>query len=235
MIIYIYFTTLKQYKNSGRPIKEIDMLISQECYKGLYLEGKSEDELMAQTQVLHREIERLKRIIESPAYYYENHPYPDEAAQIIACRRYLAIAKEYVLRVGEYSPTPIELASEKTDALIEKIEKITLTAGRYLEKKFQLIFKENIAVLRKSTLEGERTESEIERPFAEREIYELHMGEWRDNYQPEDYGASLNEPLHWQVRIDYTDSIPPKFFEGAGVFPYNFDRFAALMGASDAI
>ena len=48
---------------------------------------------------------------------------------------------------------------------------------------------------------------------------------------PEHYGCTLNEPTRWQLRVDYLSGSAPRFFDGVGVYPYNFSSLARLFGA----
>ena len=60
-------------------------------------------------------------------------------------------------------------------------------------------------------------------------LAELHFGEWRDVYSPEQYGCTLSDPEKWQLRIEYKNGSEPYFSDGVGIYPYNFEELCRIL------
>ena len=209
------------------------MYISVENYKGMYLNGKDAEALRDEIEKLRREIAKVKNKLESPANSYNVRMLSADADAVNVYKGYLSCAIEYLSDISGNSPeyTEEEKASMVFDSAVGDISCITLTAGRYLQNKYELVLTDDKAILTELHLDEEAVSREINIIAARETIRSMHFGEWRESYLPEHYGCTLNEPTRWQLRVDYLSGSAPRFFDGVGVFPYNFSSLARLFGA----
>ena len=209
------------------------MYISVEKYEEMYLLGKSPAQLSDEINKIRREIARAKNKLESPANVYDNYAYPGETSAIDVYRAYLNTAMNYY---AESEGVPCDLTEEEKaslifDSSVSDISCITLTVGRYLQDKYELTFSEGGAEIQEIHLGEAPISKSVDAEKTRRLVFALHIGEWKENYTPEQYGCTINEPTKWQLRIDYSTKSAPRFYDGVGVFPYNFEALAKLLGA----
>lgn len=209
------------------------MYISVEKYEEMYLKGKSTAQLSDEINKIRREIARAKNKLESPANVYDNYAYPEQTSAIDIYRAYLDTAmKFYAEETGEpYDLTEEEKASLIFNSAVQDISCLTLTVGNYLQDKYELTFRDTNAELVEIHLGEEPKAKVVDAEYARRVIFALRIGEWKETYTPDQYGCTLNEPTKWQLRIDYSTKSAPRFYDGFGVFPYNFEVLAKLLGA----
>ena len=205
------------------------MLISAAQYHEMYIKNKDVEKIVKEVAELRRGIAGLKRRIESPSYYSEEHMAISEIDQVDASREYLATAIAELERLGAYEPCEEELVCRYVESSNPDIRRIVLTIGVHFERKYDIDISGENGRLTVSKLHESEVEYPIEKDRVMRVIEELHMGEWRDTYLPEHYGCSLSEPEKWQLRIEYSSGRAPRFYDGAGVYPYNFSRLAEIM------
>ncbi len=210
------------------------MLLNAECYRDLYLDGKDEATVLDEIKKLRKEISRLKHKMESPSYPFEEHPFPSERDQLSACRNYLKEAYESLTRLG-ITPTFTEEETMSMDFIenASKIRKVSLAIGTYLDHCYELIIYDSEATLCKISNGVKSVEVSLDREKVISTLIDMRIGEWRDSYLPEHYGASFSEPTRWRLLIEFTDSHAPRFFDGAGVFPHNFERIKRLLGVEE--
>lgn len=209
------------------------MYISVETYEEMYLKGKDAETVGREVEKLRNEIARIKRKMESPSYVYAERSYPSDDRVIEICRGYFERAASALAELlGVESVLNEEEKSAKfVDAMSEDISSLTLTVGRYLENKYEIYFTPSSAKITALHLGEEPTVTEAERDLLMDGIAALHLGEWRQLYLPEDYGCTLNEPTKWQLRVEYYGGAAPRFYDGLGIFPYNFSSLCKLLGA----
>lgn len=210
------------------------MYISVDDYRETYLEGREVASVLEEIEKIRREIAKIKKKLESPANVYDkNYAYPSEAAVIDIYKGYLFEALAYVSRMtGEACElTEEEKASLVFDTGVDDIACVTLTVGSYLQDKYEILFNEDGAVLSEVHLGKGEIKKDIDSKRTRESLRALHIGDWKETYTPDQYGCSLNEPTKWQLRIDYNSGAVPRFFDGFGVFPYNFAALARLFGA----
>ena len=212
------------------------MYISVESYEEMYLKEKEESEVSSEVEKLRREIAKLKKKMEAPSYIYEEKSFPNDIDVIGIYRSYLARAtlKLSELRGGVSVLTEEERSAALFNSLTRDIACLTLTLGRHFQHKYELIL-DGKACVREIHLGGRTATREIDAESCISDIISLGLGEWKREYLPEQYGCTLSEPTKWQLRIDYKGGIAPRFFDGLGIFPYNFDRLLKLLGAEDAL
>ncbi len=210
------------------------MFIDVDCYEELYLKGKDRKTVIAEVEKMRSAIDRIKLKMESPLYAYDDRVrYPSETLNIDICRKYLAAAIKYA--ESEFGETDLLTEEEKAASYVEglnsKITALNLTIGHYFENTYRLELSGDRARLVSHNRDGEESEETADAARAREVIENLRLGEWKSTYMPENYGCNLSEPVKWQLRVEYCDGIAPRFFDGAGVFPYNFSLVAKLLGA----
>ncbi len=207
------------------------MYISVDSYYDMYLKDKSEDAVAAEVQKLRNEIDRLKRKMESPAHAYESNLSPSEVSVVNIYRDYLRAASEQLATLRGVSSvlTEEEKRALIIDSMLSELAVLTLTVGNYLQYKYSLTVTDSSAVVTATSLGGESHSREVEKEKILSELAELHLGEWRDVYSPEQYGCTLNDPEKWQLRIEYKNGAAPYFSDGIGIYPYNFDELCRIL------
>lgn len=212
------------------------MYISVDDYREMYLSGRDASSVLEEIEKIRREISKVKAKLESPANVYEGNDYNSGSSQIEVFKGYISAARDYVFSLtGE----PCDLSEEEKasllfDSMVDDIECLTLTVGRYLQDKYELSFKETGAEICEMHLEKDSVCRSVDSSSARECVRSMHIGDWKDTYTPEQYGCTLNEPTKWQLRIDYKRGHAPRFYDGFGIFPYNFDVLARLLGADIA-
>ena len=209
------------------------MYISVNNYKEKYLVGKSAAAISDEIVKLRREILKVKNKLESPAGAYDFRSYSNESTAIDIYKEYLFAAVYHLASLTGESPafTEEEKSSFVFDSVVDDVSCLTLTVGRYLEKKYELDLSGSEASVREMRLESDAVQKSVDIAYAREVIRGLHLGEWKESYTPEQYGCTLNEPVRWQLRLDYANGSAPRFFDGVGVFPYNFSVLCRLLGA----
>ncbi len=210
------------------------MLLSKEYYRDIYLDGKDVQTVRDEIKKLKSEIERLKYKMESPSYPYETHPFPSELDQLHACRGYLAEARAALLSLGgEDELSEAELLSRDFSDNLQMIRKISLSIGIYLDSFYEVRVYPDRAVLTRVSRGVESVEISLDRDAFLSDVAELDIGQWRDCYLPEHYGSGFSEPIRWRLLVEYNDGIAPRFYEGNGIFPYDFSALAKLLGVEE--
>lgn len=209
------------------------MYISVDTYEELYLKGKDRETLECEVEKLRNEISRIKRKMEMPYYIRSNTAFPTDEQVIEICRGYFEKATLYLKDALDNADilTEEERAAAYVDSMTKNISCVTLTVGRYLQEKYELDLTDKCAKLTRVRLGGDSLTEEKEKEPIYDALYSLRLGEWRQSYLPEDYGCTLSEPVRWQLRIDYFGKAAPRFYDGLGIFPYNFNALCKLLGA----
>ena len=207
------------------------MYISVESYEAMYLNNKDVSVLEREVEKLRVEIARLKTKLESPAHRYSG--FSDDNGVVEIYRSYFDKAAEYLSeKLGGISVlTEEEKVARIIDSMTDDIECVTLTVGMYLENKYELNFSADHAEITEIHLGEAPITREGNKVILLEALRALHLGEWKANYLPEHYGCTLSEPTKWQVRIDYSGSAAPRFYDGLGIFPYNFSALCKMLGA----
>ena len=210
------------------------MLLSAECYRDLYLDGKDEATVLDEIKKLHKEVKRLKYKMESPSYPFEEHPFPSERDQLTACRNYLSEAYASLTALGLVPErTEEEILGEEFNQNAAFVRKVSLAIGTYLDYCYELRFYENEATLCRIANGIKSVEVSLDKDKAIDTLLDMHIGEWRDSYLQEHYGSSFSEPTRWRLLIEFSNGHTPRFHEGSGVFPYNFDKIKRLLGVEE--
>ena len=207
------------------------MLITPECYRDTYLKGKDAEGVRMEIDALRKGIENLKKRMESPAAVFDESARPGPDAELASAREYLAVAKKtFFALTAKTCESEEEMAAEFINERLESVREIDLTIGDYLSMRYSLSVGAQESTLKVSELHGDELEVKMETAHVLEALRSLRIGEWRDTYLPEHYGCSMADAEKWHVRIEMNDGGAPLFFDGIGVYPYNFKAFCHLMG-----
>ena len=212
------------------------MMISPETYYEEYLKGKTPEEILKAIRRLKREIARLKNIAEHPDYVCEMHP--SESVRIFCSYDYLERAKLALKESGvEYQPTKSELKAMDFDENIPNISKIIFSIGGFCcgEELVEVDIDETTAKLKYAHShipvmpdDFDKTETIDKASFLE-EFKQLHIGEWRKNYNTKRFGYTVLDGIQWELEIHYSNDKKPVKIYGDNTYPYNFARLKDLL------
>ena len=213
------------------------MMISPECFYEMYLENKSDKEIITVIRGLKNKIGYLKNVIEDPKYADENKTTPDELVQIKCNRLYLECAKKALLEAGVTYPASkqeqrVNLFQEK----IKDIIKIEFEIGGFFQgwSKYdvsynddQVIIKKEVSIITPENQNAEQVHTLDKDEFL-KELKKIYIGEWRKNYSPSRFGYMVCDGTQWSLEITYKDGECYKI-EGDNDYPYNFDELTELL------
>ena len=213
------------------------MMISPETYCWLELQGKSAEEILSKIRSLKQEIGRLKNIAEHPHYVPTMDP--SEEVRIELNRQYLAGAKQaYAEAGGVYVPSRAEQKAEAFDKSLPYISKITFTIGGLFggfETKTFTFGETDVRMYAEHSLFLEPTPSPYyqgEAPIDKEEfldsLRDIHIGEWRTNYDTDRFGILTLDGTSWELTIEFSDGHKPVKCYGANAYPYNFKDLTRL-------
>ena len=216
------------------------MMISPEGYYESELRGRTHEQILRKIAGLKRQIAALKRTMEHPDY--APTMYPTEETQLWCTRLYLERAKETLAEVGEeYQPTVPEKRVMDFDASIANIAKITLNIGGFFSewRKYTVKLDEQLHFWVEDTMIPTPTNFDIaaDEPMTKEEFLEqfaeLHVGEWRRNYDTERFGISVLDGTQWDLTIEYNNGRKAFTSGGSNAYPYNFKKLTDLFGIED--
>lgn len=216
------------------------MMISPEGYYEEYLKGKTAEQIMTTIRGLKQEIGHLKNTMEHPDYGREPIMHPSEDVRLWCTRMYLDRAKEAFAEAGGvYNPSKAELKAAAFDESVPAICKIVFTIGGFFSGNETHII----------TLDDEHLHKDVEHslilkpsnfcippdyPVGKEEfldgLRELHIGEWRSNYDPRRFGYEVLNGTQWELEIFFSDGHKPMKICGSNSYPYNFNKFLELLG-----
>ena len=215
------------------------MMICPETFYEMRLKGKTPEQIMTVIRNLKREITRLKNIMEHPDYKYrEENVHPGEDVQLSMNREYLQRAKQALLDAGgEYIPTESEKKAIDFNNNIPHIRKVVFSIGGFFGG-FET---------RTYTIDGNKIHTDIEHSLISKpsnicdtqlpeldkesffeELKELHIGEWRRNYDPLRFGLVVMDGTSWHLEIYFSNGRRAVKIYGHNTYPYNFDRLLEL-------
>lgn len=212
------------------------MMICPETYYEEYLKGKTPDEILKAIRSLKREIGRLKNTAEHPDYACKMCP--SEETQIWCNSLYLERAKQALKESGvEYQPTKAELKAMEFDENIPNISKIIFSIGGYFlgSTLVEVNIDETTAELKFAyssipTIRDDFDKIEtINKADFLTEFKQLHIGEWRRNYNTKRLGYTVLDGTQWELEIHYSNNIKPIKIYGDNAYPYNFERLKDLI------
>ena len=214
------------------------MMISPETYYEENLKGKTAAQILFAIRGLKQEISRLKNNIENPNYLYRTDP--SEDVRLSCTRMYLERAKQALVEAGgTYVPSKAELKAEEFNANIPFISKVEFSIGGFFggfETRTYTIEGDNIymddehsLIFKPSNLEDVEIE-EMDKDSFLKGLADLHIGEWRRNYDSSRWGDTVLDGTQWHLYIYYSNGRRPVKIEGSNDYPYNFDKLQELLG-----
>ena len=217
------------------------MMIGPETYYEEHLKGKTPAQIMSKIRSLKREINYLKSTMEHPEYQCMMHP--SEDVRIWCNRLYLNRAKEALVEAGgTYVPSKAELKAEEFNANIPYISKVEFCIGGFFggfETRTYIIGGNSVhldfehsLILKPSNLEDDEAEEMDKESFFE-SLADLHIGEWRKNYDLSRFGYAVLDGTQWHLHIYFSNGHRTVKIHGSNDYPYNFNRLTELFGLDD--
>ena len=214
------------------------MMISPETYYEENLKGKTATQILFAIRGLKQEISRLKNNIENPNYLCRMHP--SEDVRLWCTRMYLERAKQALVEAGgTYVPSKAELKAEEFNANIPFISKVEFCIGGFFggfETRTYTIEGDNIymddehSLIFKPSDLGDVEIEEMDKDSFLKGLADLHIGEWRRNYDSSRWGDTVLDGTQWHLYIYYSNGRRPVKIEGSNDYPYNFDKLQKLLG-----
>ena len=213
------------------------MMISPETFYCEHLEGKSADEIQRVIRGLKQEIGRLKNIAEHPKY--QCMIMPNESTRIFWNRKYLEQAKIALIEAGgTYTPSQAEIKAMEFEDNIPFIEKIVFTIGSfcggYTTVTIQINntihkYAEHSLAPQPSPPPDYDGNHAMSREDFFHQFSELHIGEWRKNYNLRRFGYDVLDGEQWSLELYFSNGHKPVKIYGDNAYPYNFDSLQDLI------
>ena len=216
------------------------MMINPDGYYEMNLKGKNAKQILSAIRGLKNEIGHLKNIMEHPDYGAEIIMHPSEEVRLWCTRLYLDRAKEALAETGEtYTPSQAELKAKAFDDSVPHITKVIFSIGGYCSG-----YETYTVDLTDDHLQMNTEHSYIPKPsnfgivkdypmgkkeFLDR-FYDLHIGEWRANYNLERFGIHVCDGTQWDLEIYFSNEHKPIKIYGDNAYPYNFNKLQELFG-----
>lgn len=214
------------------------MMISPETYYEEYLKGRTAEKILFAIRGLKQEISRLKNNIENPNYLCRRDP--SEDVRLWCTRMYLERAKQALVEAsGTYVPSKAELKAEEFNANIPFISKVEFSIGGFFggfETRTYTIEGDNIymddehSLIFKPSDLGDVEIEEMDKDSFLKGLADLHIGEWRRNYDSSRWGDTVLDGTQWHLYIYYSNGRRSVKIEGSNDYPYNFDKLQELLG-----
>lgn len=219
------------------------MMISPEGYYEEYLKGKTKEQIMTAIRGLKKEIGGLKNIIESMGCVEEPVINPSQDTRISCAREYLERAKiAYVEAGGKYTLSKSEEKAANFDANMNAICKITFIIGGFFGgyRSYEIDLTDELKASTKLWEEEEPIillDQSNKVPLTNKiflsKLTNLHIGEWRRRYSTERFGYMVIDGTQWELEFKYNNGQKTVSFDGNNSYPYNLNKFKALIGIED--
>ena len=212
-------------------------------YKDESLEGKNTVEIVSIMNDIRDQIEKLKDTMENPDN--KGNVLDTERNQIESLREYLHKAQEALLELGEeYTPSKLEQQDMAFNENLYALSKVVLSQHCFMGSSYdcEIKLQDNSLKTEISTfpllVDEERNRPKFE-PFSEhsydkerflREMKELHIGEWREEYDVERFDVIIMDGVQWDLEFVFSNGFGPITIKGNNSYPYNFNEFEKLFG-----
>ena len=214
------------------------MMICPETFYEYNLKGKNAEEILTVIRGIKREMGRLKNIMEHPEYV--SMICPSEDVQISMSREYLQRAKQALDDVGgAYIKSKAELKVEEFENNIPYISKLVFSIGGCfcgnetytvrLEEEHLRLWVSHSDIPVPSNLDIEQDYPMTKEEFLDG-LKDLHIGEWRRNYNLKRFGYVVMDGTQWELEIEFNNGKKPVRVYGDNAYPYNFNKFQELLG-----
>ena len=218
------------------------MMICPETFYEMELKGKTKEEIMTVIRGLKREIGHLKNVMENPEYDSREWViHPTEKVQISMNREYLERSKQALVEAGgTYTPSKAERRAMDFEDCIPFIKKIVFAKGGFFggyETKTYTVDGDKINVQVEHTFNESSDKNGENDAWNKEEFLELfkdlHIGEWRRNYDTFRFGVAVMDGTQWWLEIYFSNGRRPVKIYGSNAYPYNFDRLLELFEMED--
>ena len=196
------------------------------------MKDKSVEEIKTEIRRLKRSITRLKDEIENPASE-PDMVCPSRGTVIYWSREYLEMAKKALADAGgEYRETKEE---ERARAFLERLpqlRRLELEIGGFFGGWEKYAIEVDGDTLKRDTV---MVLSELDDPEVEtrKELLEyvrdMHLEEWRKDYNPGRYGIQIFDGTQWSLKLTYDDR-KTREYAGDNVYPWNYGELCRLFG-----
>lgn len=191
------------------------------------LETQNKEELLNIIKEIKLRLTELRDIMEHPNYKCTKCP--SELTMYKCDRDFLNMAiTRYLALGGEYKYDDKELANIEFNEKVEQINKITLTAGGCLSLKDEVEVRfigDEVRII----FRNEEIVSNYDKASFFKELEDLYIGEWQNEYSPDRFGIYILDGVEWELKIKYYDGTE-KEYGGYNAYPYNYKDLLALMG-----
>ena len=212
------------------------MMISPETFYDENLKGKNEREILSVIRRLKQEIGRLKNVMEHPDYV--KTMCPGEDVQISCNRMYLERAKQALTEVGgTYTTSAAEWRAQKIHASLFSIFKVEFSINGYstgLEERTYFIDGDKVTTTtgrvsyKKPPELVKYKDEEMDKDTLISGLADLHIGEWRREYNPKHFDFAICNGVSWYLNIYFSNGQRPVKIDGCNAYPYNFERLLEL-------
>ena len=216
-------------------------MLTVDQYYQKYLKGKEGLEVVSNIHELRDEIEKLKETIENPN---NNRNILDNEINLLqVLREYHCKAEETLLNLGEnYTPSKLEQQDMDFNENLYALAKVTLSQHCFLGTSYgcEIELQDNCFKIEVSTfplLVDEKSNRPKLEPYSEHlynkdrflsEMKELHIGEWREEYDIERFGCIVMDGVQWDLEFVFSNGFGPITINGNNSYPYNFNEFEKL-------
>lgn len=225
-------------------------MMSPEIYYEKELKGKSPQEIEKIIGDINQEMKSLRKAIEAGYFCYggEEDTRPENRKKLELCRSYLEEAlKAHKQAGGDYKLSKEEQHIADFDAAIPEIKKISFSIYEgllYNEEEYMITVDNNCSQFwidddDDYDYDSMPTENDRKPIFSMKreEFFEklrnIHMGEWRLNYDSSDYGWLVMDGTNWDIDIEYKNGLKEVNFSGSNAFPFSFWDFYTLISGKD--
>ena len=196
------------------------------------VKDKSIEEIESEIRKLKRTISRLKREIEDPRSEPERMC-PSKSTVIYWSREYLEMAKKALADVGgEYKETKEENCARGFLKRLPQLKRLELEIGGFFSGWEKYVIEVDGDSLKRDNVMAlsDLDDPEVETREALLEyLRDMHLEEWRKDYNPERYGVSILDGTQWSLRLQYDDG-KTREYAGDNVYPWNFEELCRLYG-----
>lgn len=214
------------------------MMMSPEHFYEHELKGKTAEAIMTVIRRLKRDMNRLKNAIEHSVEISLRRP--RKGVQLLFLRQYLERAKEALIAAGGvYKPSNAELKAAAFNENIFAIREIRLSIGGFGYEMHtitmtrthpcQIVKRSEWQVPFESAVE---TVIPIKKERFLAAIQQLHIGEWRRNYDASRFGVIILDGTQWDVQFLFSNGHRSVKIRGDNNYPYNFGEFLKLLGVN---
>ena len=220
-------------------------MISPEAYYQIELKGKSIGELQKEIRSLKAEINRIKTRMENPNYRPRLIS-PSDDTMLYCSREYLAMAKKALAEAGgEYRETEVECRAAAFLAKLPYLKRIVFEIGGCFKawEQYTIEIIDDTIYASGTTVEEQdylpldgpisiwRQDQRISSKEQLLEyLRELHLEEWRHNYDPERFGIIVLDGIEWDLKLEFSGGHRTWKTGGSNDYPYNFQEFLWLFG-----